>query len=160
LSWMSTFTGQHHAKVVPGSRFAEAASGESKSTSDRLYYLGSAFDMWLAHPWGGTGAGTYRDVHPQYQKRVISASSNAHNFYVQTLAELGLVGTLALVAVMLWLLAGGLRGLVAEPEMVPVAIGAAGGGPDGPGVPAGEPGPGQGLVAVAGGGGATDGAAH
>jgi tetratricopeptide (TPR) repeat protein len=126
LSWMSTFTGQHHAKVVPGSRFAEAASGESKSTSDRLYYLGSALDMWLAHPWGGTGAGTYRDVHPQYQKRVISASSNAHNFYVQTLAELGLVGILALVAVVLWLLAGGLRGLVAEPEMVPVAIGALG----------------------------------
>jgi O-antigen ligase len=126
LSWLSTFTAHHGANIVPGSRFAEAASGESKSVSDRFYYLGSAFDIWYSRPVGGTGAGTYGDVHPQYQKRVVSASTNAHNLYVQVLAELGLVGAILLAGVLFWLLAGVLRGLVSNTEMVPIAIGAAG----------------------------------
>ncbi len=122
----STLFVQHSAKVVPGSRLAEAASGESKSVSDRLYYLGSAFEMWFAHPVGGTGAGTYGDVHPQYQQRVISASNDAHNVYAQTLAELGLVGAVALAATMFWLLAGALRGVAANSDTVPVLLGAGG----------------------------------
>ncbi len=120
---LSTITAHHSSSAVPGSRFAEAASGESKSLSDRIFYLSSAFNMWFAHPLGGTGAGTYGNVHPQYQQRVISASTDTHNVYVQTLSELGLVGAVALAAVLLWLFAGMLKGLVAMPEMLPAALG-------------------------------------
>lgn len=126
ISKLSTVTAQHSGAVVPGSRFAAAASGESRSLSDRFYYLGSALDMWFTHPAGGTGAGTYGDVHPQYQKRVISASTSAHNVYVQTLAELGVVGAIALAAVLFWLLAGSLKGIVSSPEAVPILLGAVG----------------------------------
>ncbi len=123
---LSTVTVQHSVKVAPGSRFSEAAKGESKSGSDRLYYLGSAFEMWFANPVGGVGAGAYGDVHPQYQKRVVSASTSAHNVYVQVLAELGLVGAVLLASILLIILLGSLRGLVANPELVPAALGTLG----------------------------------
>jgi O-antigen ligase/Flp pilus assembly protein TadD len=123
LSTISVHNGEK--KVVPGSRFAEAA-GESRSLKDRLYYLGSAFEIWFAHPLGGTGAGTYGDVHPQYQKRVVSAATSAHNVYVQTLAELGLVGAMLLAAVLLWLGVGVVRGFAMSPETLPLVLGAAG----------------------------------
>jgi tetratricopeptide (TPR) repeat protein len=112
-----------------GSRFAEAATGESRSGSDRIQYLVSAGDMWWAHPVLGVGAGAYGDAHPQYQHRVVSAATNAHNFYVQTLAELGLVGALALAWLLLVLLIGVLRGLLqrpAWPEAIPWLLGALG----------------------------------
>jgi O-antigen ligase len=123
---VSTLFVQHSEKMAPGSRLAEVAGGESRSLNDRFSYLRSAFEMWWAHPVGGTGAETYGDVHPQYQPTVVNASTDAHNIYVQTLAELGLVGAVALAAVLLWLLAGSLRGLVAEPETVPIVLGAGG----------------------------------
>ena|GEM_PF-1021724 len=123
---LSTLTVQHSTKVAPGSRFSEAIKGESTSGSDRLYFLGSALDMWFANPVGGVGAGTYGDVHPRYQKRVVSASTSAHNVYFQVLAELGLVGAALLAAVLLMVLLGSLRGLVAHPELVPVALGTLG----------------------------------
>jgi len=110
--------------TAPGSRFAEAASGESKSASDRLQYLVSAANMWFAHPLGGTGAGTYGDVHPQYQGRVVSASTSAHNMYVQTLAELGIVGAALLAWWLFALLLGLLRGLIRLSDGgVPLALG-------------------------------------
>jgi O-antigen ligase len=93
-----------HSAVVQGARFSEAAKGESTSGSDRLYYLKSAIAVWQKFPVLGTGAGTFAAVHPQYQYRVISASSNAHNFYAQTMAELGLVGGLLAVSIFLAIL--------------------------------------------------------
>jgi O-antigen ligase len=126
LSWASTFTAHHGQKILPGSRFAEAAKGESQSLSDRLIYLESTARIWLDHPLGGTGAGTFADVHPRYQQRVVSASATAHNVYAQVLAELGLAGGLALLSVLVWLFAGTVKGLVANPEVVPVVLGLAG----------------------------------
>jgi O-antigen ligase len=120
---LSTLTTQHNATAIPGSRFAEAASGESRSLSDRLYYLESAVSMWVQHPLQGTGAGTYGDVHPQYQQRVVSAATSAHNVYVQTLAELGAVGAGLLAVVLLSLAAGIVRGVVQEPARLALALG-------------------------------------
>jgi len=123
---LSTLIGPHSAKVVPGSRIAEAVKGESSSGSDRLYFLGSALEMWFTHPVLGVGAGAYGDVHPKYQQRVVSASTSAHNEYFQVLAELGLVGAVLLAMLLLCLMLGSLRGLVARPELVPLAIGTLG----------------------------------
>jgi O-antigen ligase/tetratricopeptide (TPR) repeat protein len=116
-------TAHHTNKVVPGSRLNEAIKGESTSGSDRLYYLRSAFDMWYARPLLGVGAGSFGDVHPQFQKRVTSASTSAHNEYVQILAELGIVGAMILAGLLLTLFFGSVRGLIARPELVPVALG-------------------------------------
>lgn len=83
--------------VVPGARFEEALKGESQSGSDRLNYLKSSWDIWLDNPLIGTGAGTFATVHPRYQKSVVSAVSDPHNFYVKTLVELGMVGLVLLL---------------------------------------------------------------
>ena len=123
---LSATTVQHSNKIVPGSRLNEAVKGESSSGSDRLYYVQSALQMWWARPVGGVGAGAYRDVHPQYQLRVVSASTNAHNVYIQVLAELGLVGASLLGLLMLTLTFGTLRGLFVHPGLVPVALGTLG----------------------------------
>lgn len=110
--------------TTPGSRFVEAASGESRSLADRLYYLQSAADMWRDHPMLGVGAGAYADVHPQYQRRVVSASTSAHNYYVQTWAELGMVGAVLLIVLLAALAWGVVRGTLAERDVkLPLALG-------------------------------------
>lgn len=123
---LSTVTAQHSNKVVPGSRLNEAVKNESSSGGDRLYYLRSAFEMWWAHPVGGVGAGAYRDEHPHYQLRVVSASTNVHNTYVQMLAELGVVGAALLGLMLSALLLGTVRGLFMYSGYVPIALGAFG----------------------------------
>ncbi len=102
----------HHNAATPGARFNEAVAGESTSGSDRFNYLKSTLAIWQAFPVLGTGAGTFGTVHPQYQYRVISAATNAHNFYAQTVAELGLVGGLlvaAILAALGWVIVGSFR---------------------------------------------------
>jgi O-antigen ligase/Tfp pilus assembly protein PilF len=126
LSWLSIITAHHGSALVPGSRFAEAASGESQSLSDRLLFLQSTAKIWWDNPVRGTGAGTYPDVHPKYQGRVVSASASAHNIYAQTVSELGIVGGLLLLSVLCWLFAGVVRGLVMNPSALAAALGAAG----------------------------------
>jgi exopolysaccharide production protein ExoQ len=110
--------------LAPGSRLAEAAQGESSSVSDRLNYLSSTIEIWKEHPLGGSGAGTFQTLHPQVQHRVISASSDAHNFYLQTLSDLGLVGLGLVLALAILLLTGSVRGAIASPLVAPYAAGA------------------------------------
>jgi hypothetical protein len=86
----------------------------------------SAITIWLHHPLIGTGAGTYGDLHPRYQKRVVSASVNAHNLYIQTLSELGVIGGFLLIALLGWLFFGVLRGLVKNTELMYIALSAMG----------------------------------
>jgi O-antigen ligase len=102
--------GGQQTTSLPGARFAEAVSGESKSGQDRVYFLRSAWMIWQDHPWIGTGAGTYGSVHPKYQLRPESASAHAHNFYAQTAAELGLVGAIVLAGLVATVASGALRG--------------------------------------------------
>jgi O-antigen ligase len=115
---------KHQTTVAPGSRFAQAAEGESTSGSDRLNYLRSAVSIWQHHPLLGTGAGTYGIEHPQYQRRVISASSDAHNIVLQTLAEQGLPGMLWLLYLAVILAWGVARGVRREPAVGIAAAGA------------------------------------
>jgi O-antigen ligase len=123
LGWLSSQIGHTRSTVVPGSRSADVAAGSSRSVSDRLHYAQSAFEMWWDHPVGGVGAGAYGDVHPQYQRQVESASSNAHNLYLQVLAELGLLGAVALAGLILFIGFGMLPGMIRAPELVPAALG-------------------------------------
>jgi hypothetical protein len=126
LDRMSNLIAHHDAKPVPGARLAEVAGGESQSVTDRWRFVESGLRMWWDHPWGGTGAGTYGDVHPQYQQKVVSASTDAHNVYVQVLAELGVVGAMLLAGVLLWLIVGIARGIATEPAGLATALGGLG----------------------------------
>ncbi|HUC20128.1 MAG TPA: O-antigen ligase family protein, partial [Candidatus Polarisedimenticolaceae bacterium] len=110
--------------LVPGSRFAEAASGESTSVRDRLNYLGSAVQIWKDHPLTGTGAGTFGTVHPGYQQRVISAANDPHSLLAATLAEQGLIGVLILVYLGTVLAWGMWRGVRREPRLGVIAVSA------------------------------------
>lgn len=108
--------------VTPGARFSEAVRGESNSGQDRLYYLRSAVLIWRDHPIAGTGAGTYASSHPRYQLRTESASAHAHNYYAQTLSELGIVGLGLLLATVGMLIAGLVRRIKFDPGMLPWAL--------------------------------------
>jgi tetratricopeptide (TPR) repeat protein len=122
VTWGATNLGHKDTAGVPGARFAEAARGESNSVTDRIYFWRSAAEIWLAKPVTGSGAGTYGDAHPRYQYRVISASDNAHNFYVQLLPELGIIGVLLVAALLLTLAVGAVRGMAATPGTLVLVI--------------------------------------
>jgi O-antigen ligase/Flp pilus assembly protein TadD len=115
----------HVVTRAPGSRLAPSSATNSQSGNDRLEYLKSALAIWESHPILGTGAGTFANVHPKYQGRVISASTSAHNLYVQTLAEQGLIGALLLLAFILALAGGIIRSISRIPHAWVVAFGLA-----------------------------------
>jgi hypothetical protein len=64
--------------------------------SDRGYYWRAAWDDYEIHPWLGSGAGTmaYYSRRPGPQL----PATDAHNLYLESLAELGPVGLALLVA--------------------------------------------------------------
>jgi O-antigen ligase len=123
LTWLAGALGSHHSVAAPVARFGEVVSGQSQSGRDRFQYVESALEMWFAHPFGGVGAGAYGSVHPAYQATVVSAAADAHNWYIQMLAELGIVGAMMLAALILAWLFGVLRRLVQSPELLPLALG-------------------------------------
>jgi len=77
------------------------------SIQGRLAFWSSGVRMFVDHPVLGTGAGTFGAAHPFYQRDVRFYAKDAHNRYLQTAAELGVVGLGALIGVvvsitMLW----------------------------------------------------------
>ncbi len=120
-----SIVGNGASTTAPGERFKEAALGESQSGSDRVNYLLSSVRLWEDHPFLGTGAGTFRDVHAGRQIAVVSASTNAHNFYVQTLPELGLLGFFLVVILAALILFGLLRGMLRGGDSLPLVLGCA-----------------------------------
>lgn len=114
---------EQQLEINQGSRFAEAVRGESSSGQDRYFYLQSALQIWQDYPFKGSGAGTFGTLHPNYQLRVVSAGTNAHNLFVQILSELGLVGALLFTGMILGLLAGIWRGVRQDGRYWPLATG-------------------------------------
>jgi cytochrome c-type biogenesis protein CcmH/NrfG len=75
--------------------------------SVRARYWKEAFQVFDAHPALGAGAGGYATAHLRYETQTLEVR-HAHGFLVQTLADLGLVGLiLALVLLLTWLAAAG-----------------------------------------------------
>ncbi|MFP4058741.1 MAG: O-antigen ligase family protein [Candidatus Brocadiia bacterium] len=72
----------------------------------RLGYWRGALAMAGAHPVGGVGLGTFGSHYPRYRWVKARVTQEAHNDYLQTLAELGVVGLAAFV----WVWAACLRG--------------------------------------------------
>lgn len=67
---------------------------QDESTRMRMVYWGIAWDNFVAHPVVGTGFNTFaRRVNPYHM--------DTHNLYLRTLTEGGMVGALALLALLL-----------------------------------------------------------
>jgi O-antigen ligase len=79
---------------------------------ERLAHWQAAQNMIEAHPWWGVGLGNYTGAYEQY--RLINwpnALGHAHNIYLHTWAETGLIGLVAYVGLWLWVVILTLRSL-------------------------------------------------
>ncbi|MGA2454055.1 MAG: O-antigen ligase family protein [Solirubrobacteraceae bacterium] len=75
--------------------------------SVRARYWKEAFQVFDAHPALGAGAGGFATAHLRYETQTLEVR-HAHGFLVQTLADLGLVGLmLALVLLLTWMSCAG-----------------------------------------------------
>src|SRR5262249_44177795 len=65
---------------------------------DRMAHWFAAWNMFNDYPWLGVGIGNYGVVYPLYGLREWPFSlGHAHNFYLNTLAETGVIGFLSYV---------------------------------------------------------------
>lgn len=69
---------------------------EESAARWRRDLLLAAWNIFRDHPLVGTGPNTYAKVLPAYQQTAGYYSINPHNYYLQTLAEAGALGFLAL----------------------------------------------------------------
>jgi O-antigen ligase len=80
------------ASVVPLSQTQEAGLG------DRLLRAQDSLRMFRAHPYLGTGLGSFEVAFPPYQSSASdSLWDHAHNDYAEALAETGLIGGLLVI---------------------------------------------------------------
>jgi O-antigen ligase len=77
------------------------ATADTFNQIERLAIWQAAGNMYLTHPWLGVGVGNYNVVYPQYALPDWQISEGqAHNYFLQALAETGLVGLLAYLAML------------------------------------------------------------
>jgi hypothetical protein len=75
--------------------------------SERARYWKEALQVFDAHPLVGAGAEGYATAHLRYETQTLEVR-HAHSFILQTLADLGLVGLLVTLALVLtWMAAAG-----------------------------------------------------
>src|SRR5207253_6934884 len=76
-------------------------TSENWAVVERMAHWQAGWYMFLDHPWLGVGAGNYAAAYPDYFVATWrEALGHAHNYYLNILAELGVVGG----AVLVWLL--------------------------------------------------------
>jgi putative inorganic carbon (HCO3(-)) transporter len=68
-------------------------TSENWAIVERMAHWQAGWYMFLDHPWLGVGAGNYGQAYPDYfVGSWRDALGHAHNYYINILAELGLVG--------------------------------------------------------------------
>ena len=80
----------------------------SVAGSHRYQYWQVAIHAFRSHPWDGIGAGTY-EFYWAAHNSLAEFVRNAHSLYIETLAELGIVGALLITAFLLLVLVAGAR---------------------------------------------------
>ena len=104
-------------KNIYGNR--SAGNGAIDPTVEtRLLMLKDAVRMFESHPWTGIGLNTYYKTHEKDRSRAIPPSY-AHNSYIQMLAEVGIVGFMSFMALMIYWFGWGVRsfGKLCDPEL-------------------------------------------
>jgi len=83
-----------------------AITPQNFAVVERMAQMQAGWNMFLAHPLTGVGPGNYTPAYPAFAVGSWYASrGHAHNYYIHMLAETGVIGALAYLA----LLAGILR---------------------------------------------------
>lgn len=81
---------------------SQTVTDENFAVIERLAHWVAALRMWEQEPWLGIGPGNYAAVYPAVRLPLWEeALGHAHNLYLNTLAESGLIGLTAFVA--MWL---------------------------------------------------------
>ena len=79
---------------------------------ERLAHWQTAGNMFLSNPWLGIGIGNFNVRFPDFNLPLWRYSQgHAHNYYLQALAETGLIGLSAYLLVLLAAIGNGLRAL-------------------------------------------------
>jgi O-antigen ligase len=87
-----------------------AITPQNFAVAERMAQMQAGWQMFLAHPLTGVGPGNYTIAYPAFAVGTWYASrGHAHNYYIHTLAETGVIGALAYLA----LLAGVIRQAIA-----------------------------------------------
>lgn len=81
---------------------------EQHSVQERLIFYKDAFNVWLDHFWLGAGGGGWRALFEQY-KSLPYYSTQAHSFYMQTLVEVGLIGSIIIFGFFGYIICKGIR---------------------------------------------------
>jgi putative inorganic carbon (hco3(-)) transporter len=105
---LPTSIAQRFNDVLPVLEIPNIATAEVTDanfpTIERLAHWQAAADMWRDHLWLGVGTGNYAAVYPAYAiGRWVDPLGHAHNIYLNTAAETGLLGLLAYLS--FWLAA-------------------------------------------------------
>jgi O-Antigen ligase len=103
LPWRSRgfVVGSALAAIVGVAFFAIRWGGPFLTTGYRPAYWHVAWREYAAHPWLGSGAGTFGDYWQRLGNQAIAGGAlDAHNLYLETLAELGPIGLVLLVALL------------------------------------------------------------
>ena len=99
-------------------RFAELGAGEELTANDRLLMWKDTTHLIAAFPLFGCGLGGLESAFPKYGASSLNATVDfAHNDYLQSLAELGVIGFLILATLLLVILIKALMAAL-KPESV------------------------------------------
>ncbi len=81
-------------------------SGEvlETSMSTRLDYWRGAWQIFLHNPLFGTGPDSFATIYPRYQTDVLSSSKYPHNWLLESLAEEGIIVTVVLSTILIFLI--------------------------------------------------------
>lgn len=110
---------------LPDVRDAEVTDA-SFATVERLAHWQAAAAMWAERPWLGQGPGHYESAYPRFRLgRWSDPLGHAHNTYLHTLAETGLLGLATYAALLALVLAIGLRSALAPRGPLEEALGLA-----------------------------------
>jgi hypothetical protein len=103
------FARREYDKFVDGTNEAHVTQTRERLTDPanhgRLPLWRAAVDIFDTHELRGTGAGTYQQYFPRYRTEA-GYVVDAHSLYLQSLAELGIVGFALIVVVVLGILVG------------------------------------------------------
>lgn len=86
-----------------GIRSLNTLTRQPLNFNTRIQYFTKAISIWRSHVWFGQGLGTYT-YYPDSVSSPIAASTYVHNFYLQLLAETGLVSFLIFLLLLGYLL--------------------------------------------------------
>jgi hypothetical protein len=94
---------------------------QTLASPERLDFWDAAWDDYRAHPWLGSGAGSYERYWLEHRPTSFKVR-DAHALYLETLAELGPVGLALVLATLAIPVVGAVR--ACRHKLVPAAVGA------------------------------------